>query len=72
MKEKFSNTKKIVEKKPECERSTMMLKKLQYIGTRIYSLDTMYPKKETDRGVQGEKLEEKKKERKRNKKTQFS
>ena len=33
------------------ELSTMMLKKLQYIGTRIYSLDTMYRKKERDRGA---------------------
>ena len=33
------------------ELSTMMLKKLQYIGTRIYSLDTMYQKKERDRGA---------------------
>ena len=46
------------------ELSNMMLKKLQYIGTRIYSLDTMYRKKERDR-MQGENLEGKKKERKR-------
>lgn len=49
----------------------MMLKKLQYIGTRIYSLDTIYQKKEI--GVQGENLEGKKKERKKiNQKTQLS
>jgi len=42
----------------------MMLKKLQYIGTRIYSLDTIYQKKERDR-VQDENLEGKKKERKK-------
>ena len=53
------------------ELSNMMLKKLQYIGTRIYSLDTIYQKKEI--GVQGENLEEKKKERKKiNQKTQLS
>lgn len=33
------------------ELSTMMLKKLQYIGSRIYSLNTLYPKKERDRGA---------------------
>ena len=50
----------------------MMLKKLQYIGTRIYSLDTMYPKKETDRDPGWEIGRKKERKEKRNKKPQFS
>ena len=41
----------------------MMLKKLQYIGSRIYSLNTLYPKKERDRGA-GWEIGRKKKQRK--------
>lgn len=52
------------------ELSTMMLKKLQYIGTRIYSLNTMYPKKR-EMGCRVRNWKKKRKE-KRNKKTQFS
>ena len=47
----------------------MMLKKLQYIGTRIYSLDTMYRKKERDRGAGwelGRKKERKEKDKSEN------
>ena len=49
----FKHTKKNSKRKNQYvkELSIMMLKKLQYIGTRIYSLDTMYPKKERDRGA---------------------